>query len=116
MFITIDSENGITASEKVSFEDGMRMLCTACLALMDGLDARVKETAESEEEYNEVHGHIYDIYNQYAGAVLDSFDSERSPHTDLTAQAILEAENAILDREVPTEETEKTEEETESPA
>ena len=78
------------------------MLCTAALALMDGLDTHVKENANDSGEYEKVHGYIYDVYNQMAGAVLDAFDNNRSPNTDLTTQAIMEAENAILDREVPT--------------
>jgi hypothetical protein len=35
----------------------------------------------------------------------------RSPSTDLTAQAIMEAENAILDREVPDKKEETNESE-----
>lgn len=121
MYLHIDSEKGISASEKLSFEDSMRMICTAALALMDGLDQYIKEAAPNEEEYEKAHGHVYDVFNEMAGAVLNAFDGERSPHTDLTAQAIMEAENAILDREVPTieptpVETTETNEETDSPA
>ena len=113
MFIHIDSENGLNASENLNFEDGMRMLATACLYLMDTLDQHVKANAQDSGEYEKVHGAIYDTFNEMAGAVLDSFDNTRSPHTDLTAQAIMEAENAILDR---TEVTTETNEETNSPA
>ena len=111
MFLHIDSENGLSASEKLGFEDAMRLLGTAALAMMDGLDAHVKENAKDEEEYNQTHGYIYDTFNILASNVLDAFDNTMTPGTDLTAQAILEAENAILDREVP-----DTEEETDSPA
>lgn len=109
MFINIDSEKGITASEHISFEDSMRLIGTAALALMHGLDDYVKE--QNPEEYEAVHGHIYDTFNIMAGNILDDFDSSRSPATDLTAEAILRAENQILDEAVPT-----VEEETESPA
>ena len=121
MFIHIDTENGLSASEGLNFGDSIRMLCTAALYVMDCIDQQAKETAQDSGEYEKVHGAIYDTFNEMAGAVLDSFDGERSPHTDLTAQAIMEAENAILDREVPdgesdSEETIETNEETDSPA
>ena len=108
MFITIDSEKGITASEKLSFEDTMRLLGTAALSLMEGLDNYVKE--HDPENYENVHGHIYDTFNIMAGNILDAFDSTRSPATDLTAEAILRAENEILDEKVPTIEPEVAEE------
>ena len=120
MFITIDAEKGITCSEKLTFEEAMMLIGSATLQLMHDVDEHLKATAESSEEYNEAHGRIYDMYNIMAGNILDAFDSDRSPSTDLTAQAILEAENAILDREVPTvvttsEETESSDSETTEP-
>jgi hypothetical protein len=117
MFIHLDPETGIQTSENLKFDDAMRLLGTAALALMDGLDNYIKE--KDPDNYDEVHGHIYDTFNILASNVLDAFDNTRSPGTDLTAQAILEAENAILDREVPTiEPTPDTtvEEETDGPA
>lgn len=100
MFLNIDSEKGITASDKLNFEDALRLIGTATIALMDGLDKQVKETAP-EDTYKEVHGRIYDMYNIMAGNILDAFDNTRSPATDLTAEAILRAENEILDEAVP---------------
>jgi hypothetical protein len=120
MFITIDTEKGITCSEGLVFEEAMRLLGSATIHIMNDADAFAKEKANDAEEYEEVHGHIYDMYNFMAGNILNKFDGDRSPCTDLTAQAILEAENAILDRETATvaetEETEDTEETTEDPA
>ena len=126
MFIHIDSETGISSNEHLSFEDSLRLLGTAALSLMKGLDAYVKEN--DADNYEIVHGHIYDTFNIMAGNILDAFDDTRSPATDLTAEAILRAENEILDEKVPDEpkveetiEIEVTptaveEEETESPA
>ena len=68
----------------------------------------------SEEDFQEVRGRVYDMYNIMAGNILDTYDPTRSPQTDLTAQAIMEAENAILDREVPDQEEEPTPEASES--
>ena len=126
MFIHIDSETGISSNEHLSFEDSLRLLGTAILSLMKGLDTYVKEN--NSDNYESVHGHIYDTFNIMAGNILDAFDNTRSPATDLTAEAILRAENEILDEQVPDEpkveetiEIEVTptvveEEETESPA
>lgn len=125
MFIHIDSETGISSNEHLSFEDSLRMIGTAALSIMQGLDTYVKEN--DADNYETVHGHIYDMFNIMAGNILDAFDENRSPATDLTAEAILRAENEILDEQVPTLEPEETieievtpteteEAETESPA
>lgn len=117
MFIHIDSDAGLSASDHLTFTDALRLLGTAALSLMDGLDTYVKE--HDPEQYDEVHGHIYDQFNVLAGNILDAFDNTRSPATDLTAEAILRAENEILDAAVPTIEPEEAadeEETTESPA
>lgn len=99
MFIHIDSETGISSNEHLSFEDSLRLVGTAALSLMQGLDQYVKDN--DAENYESVHGHIYDMFNIMAGNILDAFDSTRSPATDLTAEAILRAENEILDEQVP---------------
>lgn len=125
MFIHIDSEKGLSSNEHLSFDDALRLIGTAALSIMQGLDAYVKE--KDTENYESVHGAIYDKFNIMAGNILDAFDSTRSPATDLTAEAILRAENEILDEQVetidpePVEEIEVTptvteETETESPA
>ena len=110
MFINIDSEKGITSSEKLTFENAMRLLGTATLAIMQGLDEDMKKRL-NEEEFKELRGRVYDMYNIMAGNILDTYDPMRSPSTDLTAQAIMEAENAILDREVPDKKEETNESE-----
>lgn len=99
MFIHIDTEEGISSNEHLSFEDSLRMLGTAALSLMKGLDNYVKEN--DTENYECVHGHIYDTFNIMAGNILDAFDNTRCPATDLTTEAILRAENEILDEKVP---------------
>lgn len=124
MFLHIDSEQGLSSNEKLGFEDAMRLIGTAALSIMQGLDQYVKEN--DAENYEQVHGRIYDTFNIMAGNILDAFDGTRSPATDLTAEAILRAENQILDEaDAASEETEvielevtptETEEETESPA
>lgn len=102
MFLNIDSEKGVTFSEKLSFEDSLRLLGTTALSLMQGLDTYVKEN--DPDNYEQVHGHIYDTFNILSGNILDTFDNTRCPATDLTAEAILRAENEILDEQVTDEE------------
>jgi len=102
MFIHIDSETGLSSNEHLSFDDALRLLGTAALHIMEGLDNYVK--ANDAENYESVHGAIYDKFNIMAGNILDAFDATRSPATDLTAEAILRAENEILDEQFPTEE------------
>jgi hypothetical protein len=125
MFIHIDSETGLSSNEHLSFDDALRLIGTAALSIMEGLDKYVKEN--DAENYESVHGAIYDKFNILAGNILDAFDSTRSPATDLTAEAILRAENEILEEQVPAIEPEETieievtptateETETESPA
>lgn len=101
MVLHIDTEKGLSSDEHLSFEDTLRILGTATLSLMSGLDQYVKE--HDAENYEQVHGHIYDTFNIMAGNILDAFDNTRSPATDLTAEAILRAENEILDEKFPTE-------------
>ena len=92
MFIKIDTEEGITASPKLTFGDALRLIGTATLALMNGV-------ADANNNDEKVKGEVYDMYNTLDGNILDGFDGDRSPATDLTAQAIPEAENALLDRQ-----------------
>lgn len=125
MFIHIDSETGLSSNEHLSFDDALRLIGTAALSIMEGLDKYVQEN--DAENYESVHGAIYDKFNIMAGNILDAFDSTRSPATDLTTEAILRAENEILDEQVTAIEPEETieievtpteteETETESPA
>lgn len=108
MFIHIDSEAGLSSNEHLSFDDALRLLGTAALSIMEGLDKYVQEN--DADNYESVHGAIYDKFNIMAGNILDAFDATRSPATDLTAEAILRAENEILDEQVPTIEPEVVEE------
>lgn len=100
MFLNIDSEKGMSSSEKLSFDDALRLIGTATISIMEGLDTYVKDN--DKENYEKVHAHIYDTFNILAGNILDAFDNTRSPATDLTAEAILRAENEILNEAVPT--------------
>ena len=55
--------------------------------------------ATDEKANKAVKGEIYDIYNAAASNVLDMFDPTAEKCTNLTAEAILKAENEILEKE-----------------
>lgn len=56
-----------------------------------------------EDEQLKLKGELYDMYNQAASAFLEAFAPETELRPDLTAEAILKAENEILDS-LPTSE------------
>ena len=56
-------------------------------------------TPESDHKLRKsVRGEIYDIYNATASNVLDMFEPTAEKCTNLTAEAILKAENEILEK------------------
>lgn len=56
-----------------------------------------------EDEQLKLKGELYDMYNLAASAFLEAFDPDSELRPDLTAEAILKAENEILDS-LPTSE------------
>lgn len=111
-YINISALNGIEVSERLDITAGLRLLGTAILAIMQGaVDNAAKTFVDDDEKISLIKGGIYDMTNSMFGNILDMFDPENSPQTNLTAQAIMEAENAILDREVPDEALETMDEE-----
>jgi len=102
MFIKLDTEKGITASIGLNFGDAMRILGSGISQIMHSLDDT--PVAEGVDEKKR-HGGIYDMFNRMAGSILDEFDAGRTPATALTAEAILKAENEILDEKTKTPST-----------
>ena len=51
----------------------------------------------TEDEQPKLKGELYDMYNLAASAFLEAFDPDSELRPDLTAEAILKAENEILD-------------------
>lgn len=71
-----------------------QMLAQAQLHFMQRILAAAPET--DEKQMKALKGEIYDIYNATASNVLDMFDPTVEKCTNLTAEAILKAENEIL--------------------
>jgi hypothetical protein len=95
------NENGTI---DVSYQDGATypqitaVLQTAQLAAMERTYDSIKKLGKhSKKELKELKGQIYDIYNAQASLVLDKFAPEIEMRKDLTAEALLKAENEILD-------------------
>ena len=71
----------------------MQLTFTAQLAMLNAaLDAAPKDMVEAMRE------DLYDRYNASASSVLSKFAPNIEQHPDLTVEAILEAENNIIDR------------------
>lgn len=71
-----------------------QILAQAQLHFMQRILAAAPET--DEKQTKALKGEIYDIYNAAASNVLDMFDPTVEKCTNLTAEAILRAENEIL--------------------
>ena len=78
----------------MSIQEFMQATCTCTLGMMQSLLAKAPE--ESKQEIKE---DLYDMYNAAASNTLSYFapDIDMRPH--LTTQAILEAENEIINRQ-----------------
>ena len=71
-----------------------QMMAQAQLHFMQRTLSAAPET--DEKQMKALKGEIYDIYNTTASNVLDMFDPTVEKCTNLTAEAILKAENEIL--------------------
>lgn len=83
----------IKTQNPISFEDLLQITQTALL----GHAKAVLQTAPPEDE-EKVKGWFYDLMNQAFSRTLEFFAPEYELRPDLTAQAILEAENQLIER------------------
>ena len=110
--LQIDTEaNQLTVevSEPTTGELMMQAFCTAILNLMNKCTADFNATTEDETERKRFKEFLYDEANANMSNVLESYAPELDAHPNLTEQAILEAENAILEKQFA-EQAEQTEE------
>lgn len=118
--LILTEENGqfnMHTEAPIDFQNLVQMLLTAmlgaCRATMEtaeeSYDANEKIQNEVDKEVflRQVKGEIYDMINFGVTNMLGEFAPEIENHPDLTAQAIMEAENAILDKVSATTETDK---------
>ena len=100
--IQIDEETArlkVDVAGLITFPELARALFTTLLHFM-------QQTSEQGDNNPELRGELYDMVNALAGNTLDMFEPNPSNGSDkLTAEAILRAENEILDEEVQDLET-----------
>lgn len=75
----------------LAFDDMISVLMSVSLGTMNQLVANAPEDAKVECQ-----GALYDMFNVAASKVLQNFAPELELRPNLTAQAILEAENRII--------------------
>ena len=112
--LTIAEDNqkvSIRADENLSFPEVMQAMSTAILHIMrDCTDFTVKQILAQNPDHEDqatlkeaatkrCKEELYDMFNCAASNVLCAFAPEIEAHPDLTAQALLDAENAFLQRQ-----------------
>jgi hypothetical protein len=97
--ITIHEQDGkieLHINPPLSFPDFLQLQLSTIGSVMTS----TLRAAESDPNYQEIKDDMYFMLNVAAGNLLDRFDPNPTKHfaTELTAQAIMEAENKIIDR------------------
>ena len=82
-----------TPKYPLALDDLISVCMTTCLAGMNNV-----LRAAPEDKKEECQGTLYDFFNVAASKLLQNFAPEMELRPGLTAQAILEAENAIIMR------------------
>jgi len=109
--INIIEENGKVAFKlegSFTAEDVILICNTVCLSAMNQLVESYTKTLNSSvkgpvndqiltEKISELKGMLYDFYNVNASNLLNAFAPELEQHPDLTTQAILKAENELIE-------------------
>lgn len=85
----------VTFKRGVPIPDFLQVIFTGTLNAMQQI---VNTTPEDDRE--RVKGEIYDMFNAGASRTLEYFAPELELRPDLTTQAILEAEDRIMDRTI----------------
>ena len=92
--ITVDDNQvSMHTSGPITFEDLISLTNTVTLGYMN----KIKDAAP-EDKKEECVNTLYDTYNFAVSHVLEAFAPEKELRPNLTSQAILEAENAIIRR------------------
>lgn len=86
------SEDGMFASEPLSFADVLQLTCS-CVA---GVAGSVLAKTESAEEREKIEAELFDIANLAFSNCLEHAFPTQELRPDLTEEAILKAENDIL--------------------
>ena len=88
------SEDGMFASEPLTFADVLQLVCS-CVA---GVAGDVLSRTENAEEAKKIEDELFDVANlSFSNCLAHAFPRQEL-RPDLTEEAIMEAENAILKR------------------
>lgn len=109
--LILTEENGkfnLHTEAPIDFQNLAQMLLTAmlaaCKSMLDVAEANYDKNEDLQKKVDKAtflasfKGDIYDMINFGVTNMLGEFAPEIENHPDLTAQAIMEAENAILDK------------------
>jgi hypothetical protein len=86
------SEDGMFASEPLSFADILQLACSCVASAAKSLISQ----AENDEEAQAIEKELFDTANVTFSQCLDFAFPNQELHPDLTEEAILRAENDIL--------------------
>lgn len=89
-----DDRVKISYKEAVPFTDFLQVISTGVLTAMNSIVASAPE-----DQQQQIKEDLYDMYNAAASNTLHYFAPEIEMRPHLTSQAILEAEDAIIERE-----------------
>lgn len=93
--------DGVWITPGMYFPEFMQLMASTELQMMRGLYESIQADKDATDEQKEQFKHdLYDAYNQAASSVLALFAPELELRPDLTAEAILRAENEILDEKI----------------
>lgn len=95
--ISITEDGGLMQSEPMTAQDLSAILLTG---ILNSFTYFVNKQ-ESEEEKKACAEELYDMFNLQASALLERLVPDKELRPDLTAEAIMRAENEILDEAVP---------------
>lgn len=88
--ISLTEDGRMMSSEDLTAVDYINITLSAQMQVFKSIVNQAKDEAIKED--------LYDMYNQAASAFLTAFAPEIELRPDLTAEAILKAENEILDK------------------
>lgn len=112
--ISINEQGGILASEPITVPSILDLMFTGLYNIMQDVIAK-----QPEDEREKAREDMYDMFNLSSSAFLSALIPDKELRPDLTAEAILEMENKILEKKVEelndgneteVQETEETEE------
>ena len=91
----ITSGGAVLASDAFTLDELIN--ATSC-AILNMMKATIDNLPEDQRE--EARGVMYDYYNNTASALLEAFAPDKELRPDLTAEAIMAAEDQLLDKKV----------------